>query len=520
MTIPNQLTAVPLVALAILSVVAAPVTYAEETSVKDIPVSIERDTYEQHTGDVFEMNLTFDNDNATFAYVAVGSDDDPYGAVVNVTDGDEDGRVTLGLNTFYAMQNRRTAGFSLYPRDGTDDDVDVVSVLAPENESAEPIPPGNYTMTVGTDYNESSGEVENVTDEATLSVIERGPTSATIMTVPRDALSFDTPEELTERYDGAAFASLATETDRIAKGDYAVVRLDVSGVYGYVRRRIDLTGVGPGQKPTGVYVDFEQQYPQTTDPMSVNLEALYNALVVDEENDRMYLVTPTESDEFVADGVYRFTFEVNESNRLVADTSSDIESERARTSFTVDERRATVQTPAGGSRLVTGDDPNVEVSGTTTLAFESDLVVEVTGTNEDETFQANATTTAGANGTFATTVDLSAFPNNTSVTVNVTDGDDVLGSTEGTVVTDEQTTPTPGENVRTTVDGETTDTTTTAEVTTTARATTTDDDAQTRPTTTETDDDEAAQPTPGLGVVLAIVALMIATTVAAVRTRR
>ncbi|SEP30615.1 PGF-CTERM protein/surface glycoprotein [Halogranum amylolyticum] len=519
MTTPHQTTrAVGLTVLLVLSVVGGSIAFsgvvaAEEHGNATLPA----DSLTEHRGDVVPIDVALNN--TTTAYVSVTYEGE-YGVLVEVVDGDEDGHVGLELNTHYARVNDVTAGVGLTEASAAaGDEYSVVDVTTPSEASAEPLPTGSYDVAVGVELGEDGDALAEEQDTMTVTLEEGSVDRMRIWTAPYDPLAFDTREQFVEEVGLEALGSYVTETDRIASGDYVVVQVDASGIYGQVDSRHDLTGVDEMGEESGIRLWIEEVNPSATseEMRHVDLTSRDNTLAVDSANDTMFLLVNTHTDAFEPDTVYRATFELNETNALLSDDNPDeTKRETVSETFAIVDRRATIETDGKFSRTA-----STTLRGTTTAAPGSQLTVELNSSGTDA-LPATKTVTVSDDGTFSTSFDLTGVPIGTNVTASVIWNDAVIGDTSGVVV--QQIEGDPGETTAEPTDGSTSEQTTesTADSTPepTPEPTTTDSTVGDRDSSgddTATTGGESGAASPGFGVVATVVALLGAALLAARR---
>ena len=511
--------AVGLTVLLVLSVVAGSLAFtgvvaADEHGSAELP----EDSLTEHRGDVVPIDVALNN--TTTAYVSMTHEGE-YSVLVEVVDGDEDGHVGLVVNTHYARVNDVTAGIDLTEEsEAAGDEYTVVSVSKPTADApSTPLPTGTYDVAVGVELDGDALAEEQDTMEVTL---EAGSVDGMrLWTAPYSRLAFDTREQFFEESGVADLESSLTETEYVAKGDYAVVQLDVSGVYGQVNYRHDLTGVDEVGEPSGIELRIEEVNPSATsdEVRSVDLTSRQNVLAVDAANDTMYLVVNTHGDTFEPDTVYRATFELDERNTLMTDSDADeMESETVSETFAIVEPRATVETDGKFSRTAA-----TTLRGTTSVAPGNDLTVELNGSVD--AFPLTETVSVSDDGTFSATFDLTDVAIGTNVTATVQWDDTVIGDTSGVVVQQID-----DDDVSTETTTEPTDETTTETPTDATSAATPEPTPEPTPDPTTTGsaaggggddaaDGESGATSPGFGVVVAVVALLGAALLAA-RTRQ
>lgn len=508
--------AVVITVLLVLSTVVAPVALVAPVGAQegDGTASLAEENITQTRGDV--ARFTVELNNTSSAFVAVGSQDLDYHVVFRVEDGDEvdeSGNVSVELNTYFARLNTRSAGLRLSPESEADgDSLSSITILAPEEPVDEALGVDSYPIEVGTTRLESS-RLPDPQDNATLELTERSTGGIRTMTAPYvPALDFTTREEFLEQVEGnvTAFREGLSPTARIAKQDWLVVQVNASGIYGRVRTRADLTGVGPAGNRTGVMLSVVEQNPPDTRPAyRVDLEDRDNALLTDESNGTMYLVLTTLPDTYEVDTVYAATFEVNASSALLGPNASR---QVVSTTFVVDPRRATFGGLADDSmRLAPG--PNQTVVGEATLAPGSEVDVVLENGGEETPLLLTVPATVSDERTFEAEFDLSGVPNNTSFTATVrsqdaTISDEVPGRVVGTT-SPGTTTPTPMERPTETPSP------TEAPATETAASTPSPTEAPATGTAVQT----TAGGGPGLGVLPSLVAMLVVVLLATRRLR-
>lgn len=507
MTASNHTTrAVGLAALLVLSVVTGSIALvgvvaADEHGSAELP----QDSLTEQRGDIVTLDVALNN--TTTAYVSMAYEGE-YGVLVEVVDGDEDGHVGLAVNTHYARINDIDAGIDLTDESkDAGDEFSIVAVDTPSEAGTAPLPTGTYDVAVGTELDGDALAEEQDTMSVTLE--EGSVDGMRIWTAPYDPLAFDTRQEFFDKVGMDGLGSYVTETDRIAAGDYVVVQVDASGIYGQVSDRHDLTGVDGMGEETGLRLWIEEANPSATsdEVRRVDLTERENALIIDAANDTMYLLVDTHADAFVTDTVYEATFELNETNAMMADSDPDeMDSVSVSETFAIVERRATIATDGKLSRSA-----NTTIRGTSSAAPGSQLTVELNGSVD--ALPMSKTVTVSDDGTYNTSFDLTDVPIGTNVTASVVWDDEVIGNETVVVVQqidDDSATATP----------ESTNESTTTATTTTTTAPTPTPEPTPEPTTTgdsatggtDGGDGESGGATdtqsPGFGVVAAVVALL------------
>ncbi|WP_225335125.1 BGTF surface domain-containing protein [Halomicrobium urmianum] len=197
------------------------------------------------------------------------------------------------------------------------------------------------------------------------------------------------------------FAEEVTERQSVATGDWAVVRVDASGLYATLDDAADLRNDEYGYDLTVEEADVINRPPE-----EVPLEAI--TLVTDAENDRFFAVV--DSGRLEVEQPYRATFTITDDNPYVADG----EEESVSAVFRAVERSATID----AEEPVSIPPESVTVSGTTTVAPGTTLTVAATGEGGDA-FLLTARPTVEADGSWSASMDFSDAEPGTPVTVEV-----------------------------------------------------------------------------------------------------
>lgn len=389
--------------------------------VVDSRVDLRRSVSEDR-GDVATFTAEF-NDTDT-GYVRVGSEEMGYEATLRVHDGGGDNRVEVEMNTYDAGFRDRDGGYAVTA--DSEDDGDTVTVVdAPNASLDEPLVAGVYPIATGVDTRIEDGTgnrtLDEVQDTGTLTLRERETGDVTVLTAPRTE-SLTALEDLRGR---------ATPVDDVAAGDAFVVRVNVSGVFGQLDGDTPLANLTRSHGD-GLFVEVE---PAEADPNSgdetVPLTAVAgeDSVQVDPANDTLYVVLRA-TDRFETDRPYAASFELNETNPLVAGDEDAFEpvGERTSTTATVVDRTVDLRpTPVTLQQRY-----DASVPGRTSLAPGTNVTVRlrrpggvVVGQNR---------TPVGPDHRFAATVDLADATVGQNLTVAVRDGRGQVGDDARAVV--------------------------------------------------------------------------------------
>lgn len=463
-------------------------------------MSLSQDTYTQERGDVFEITVQL-TDRKT-GYIEIGSREANYLVMAQFTDVDEDGEVTVTVNSYYALENRANGGVGVVGPDR----VRILNRALPSQTRPEVLS-GSFDVQIGTDYVPTRGVAE-VQDSATIRTVDRQTTALRSWSGAGQRIDFDTRDEFLEQFNITNFRDFVGQTERIAKSDFLVLELQASGLFGYVQTRNDLTGVGPRGEPTGVFLTVESVPMASGDPARrVDLTDRDNVLLTDPANNTMFLVLTTDVEAFEPGRVYRAQFEINETNRLVEDTSPDTEFQRLRREVFIVDRSLTFDNVLDGDEVDVTSDGTVSLSGTTTAARGTRVTMRVQSTDEGPALNTSETVTVGPDQTFEAALSMPEVTEPRNVSVTAQDAFGTLGSVNVTLVPSaEPPTTTPGE----TTTSPTTETTTTETTTTTAQERPTTTGGMMTETSTTTAAETTSPGTPGFTIVGVVFALLVA----------
>ena len=476
-----------------------------ETVFRDVKVSevdhdagFDADAVEETRGDVVEIPVLLSPDvgdrvAADRATVVVGSDEVNYRAVLTVYDGNNDHRVDLEWNTYVADGSGDDPEFAVAETDADERD-DAVTVEAIETTvaggPAEVLDPTLYPVSVRAGANRG-GAPANDTIGAVLA--ERPPATLSVDTAPS--------EEYEEFGD---LRRAMTAADRIADGQYVVVRAETPGLFGDLAARTDLAEFFVASDESevtgdGVELSIEEAARPNREPQRLapgDVERVFT----DPENDTVALLVDAGAVEWLEDGQFQAVWRLDEDHGLIEDDTETVVAEERSHAFTVVEPEAQIHQARAGEFWVSGD--TVRISGESTLAPGTSIRVLL---ERDAGGAAFGSATIEPNGTFVTTFETGTFPVGATVTATPRlDGDRLGEPVEGQIA--QPRTPTPTERATQTTEPRTTVTTTpeptvreTTPTPTTEEGETTSTSSQ-PPGTTNVD-------TPGFGFRVGILAL-------------
>lgn len=332
-------------------------------------------TVEEHRGDVARFTVyTADADEGT---VVLGSEDVNFRISFTVVDGNDDGEVTVDLDTFVAGR-RAGAGVSAVA------DADEVEDYEQETESlSNPLDATTYPIELSVD-----GEL---VDLGALTLLPRETRSAQ----PGLALGTVDPESR------AQFVESFTAGDEVAADDWAVVEISATGIYATFDGRDAIRDESLGYELTVEQVDVVNAEPET-----VPLEDL--EFVVEADEDRFFVAV--DSSDLKVDETYETVFALTDANPYVPSG----EREEVSAQLTVVERSAAFD--ADEPIRVPPDEATL--SGTTTVAPGTTVTVSARGTGEDR-FMEQTSVTVDDDGTWSATLDFSDIEPGTAFSAEV-----------------------------------------------------------------------------------------------------
>ncbi|WP_458189281.1 BGTF surface domain-containing protein [Haladaptatus sp. NG-WS-4] len=425
-------------------------------------------------GDIVPMTVNLENTDT--AKVSIGADEANFKMSVDVTDKDDDGKVTFWLNTYKSTSG--DASQVIYTASDSNDEVSA-SWVTPSNDGlGHPL-----AVTSGDNIYELSVDTDddgNPDDVGSLSVEPRQTGSAQTWIAPSN-LGANKPSDLTDEI---------TQRSNAAYQDYVVVQVkDTTGVYGALNNPTenDLSNVD------GLSFTVKEDNPEpNTDADSFDSTNTGVSMIDDGANNSLYFVIETDAivgvDEEDMQGDWTATFSVDKNYNVSVDKKESVSS-----SFTVEERTLDLN---DGNNLEVAPSDNQSISGTTNLAPGSSVTLQARSSG---VFFKNQEVTVSEDGSYSAMFDFSEYDNGNEFSVTATASGADAVSVDGVLNQDanQQTTTTTTTTMTTTTTSDVTSTTT-SDVT----STTTEDT-----TTTETTNEEGQ---PGFGVAVSIVALLAA----------
>jgi surface glycoprotein (TIGR04207 family)/PGF-CTERM protein len=455
-------------------------------------------TVTEQRGDV--VAITVEVERTDHATVTFGTEDQGVVSTATVEDGNDDGTVTLYLDTSIGALaqsegSSSTGGYGIYTVAADDDEVVAASLSANVDDL---IDAGTYDLEVapGQDVDADS------TDIASLVLEERGTTAFDTWTAP-GSVSLSDLEDVTDAVENDEL----TRTSEIANGDTVVHRLEASGFEGTLGAQQDedvtaafFDNAGSGTGIYGLTVE-ESQAGANQDAFEVALGPDNTTVVADGDNDTYYVVVDTSAVTTTrSDGSLPVDEELTAEFTVYDDDATDYlpddvdEDQTISVDYEIVEPEITVSephdvAPAGGQTI----------TGTTTYAPGTELRVRVRSTGEtNPSFLKTAAPTVGPDRRWSATLDFSA--QRIGDTYEIVVAGDAAETTEDGEVVEAVDTPAETSSSNTETPDSTVTDTATAEPDTTTEA----EPGTTEPAT------ETSTATPGFGVVVALTALLAA----------
>ncbi len=387
------------------------------------------------------------------ARVNLGFNDVNFNASFQVEDGNDDGLVTVEINTRYAgLQN----GLG----QSTADDVLGAALTVSDNQDSVTIPSGSdwgmWSPSGGTDHINSPmdadqydinvthvDDINNEFDVGTVQIVEPSVDGITSWTMPSNVFSDVEEDETAELYEYIQNGEL-TESDSVAKRDVLVFQIQSTSMFGELKAAESASGVDYADALNQIasYNDsydsangksFKFLVEQTsdttranTDPKQVDLAASAGngvKVVPDERNSSLFVVMKENNLQLTrtlgsgSSNLEMAEGDAYEANWTVFDNTG-LDSDNAGVTDTAEitEKSIDFDTDAGGVIRVAAA-PGQVISGSTSVAPGTELNVRLRSTG-DTPFLEDPEAIVQPDGTFNATVDLSDRAQNASFSAN------------------------------------------------------------------------------------------------------
>jgi surface glycoprotein (TIGR04207 family)/PGF-CTERM protein len=514
-----------------VDVVSSAITISES----DSDANFAQNTISEQRGDIVE--IVVETEDADFASITVGEADGSEGILANATveDENDDGQVTVYLNTFDFLSGSGTTDVFAVD-DDSDDSISsqdlsgTGTVGGPDGTTSDLIDAGEYDLEVvagETVPSDANGGADGV---ATMVIEERSTETLRMWTGSKEEVSANDLEDVNE----AIANGEISQSSEIAVGDFAVHQLVASGFEGALDAREDevvtdafLTVDRQTGSDPGIFnLTLEEADPGANqNAEELNLSAQNTTVIADGPNDTYFVIVDTDDVEFAGQGGdgARSALPNNDDTAIEAnfsvlsddgagadfapDNLDDDEVEETITTFNANEPEIDIDEPFNVSQASAQT-----VSGTTNIAPGTELDLRIRSADGvSPSFLKTASPTIQSDGTFSATFDFSEqnVGDDYDIQANalvLTDGpSEESGTVVGAVATD---TATPEPDTETATPEPDTDTPTPEPDTETA---TPEPDTETATPEPETDTPTSTPTsTPGFGVVVALTALLAA----------
>lgn len=349
-------------------------------------------SYVQEEGDVAEFSIELENTDE--ARLEIGSKDVNYRLNLTVTDGNDDGNVTLQWNTYEAGNGNPISVV---------DEQDSITVLDESgNINTGSLDPAIYRLSAFV----SNGNLQ--TDVAVVDLNERATYNASSGVTP-----YTTSSDLDD------IKNETTYNHPVAMGDDIVLQFNVSGVYGYLDETDSLTQDSPTH---GMFITINETNPkQNVQPVSLSISKADTHF--DAKNNTMFFVLDTDTyGQLEAGDNYNATLHVTADNPYVEKN----EEETVSTEFSVVERKYHFYASANEERSLYPDervevrpDSGQTIHGETTLAPGTEFRIMAISDSESSFFRSKEVTVQD-DGTFSAEFDFSNVARDTKFTLETT----------------------------------------------------------------------------------------------------
>jgi pilus assembly protein FimV len=434
--------------------------------------SFSQSVFTEETGDVAQVQI--DLVDTTTAYLFVGGEAVNYLEGFKVTDGDDDGKVIVEINTYGIGRDVGAANTYIvaagtdadrhsnidgtaYGVDDSDDSLSLIvryatasitTALDIDTVLSDPIEAADYDLRISSSATISTAGV--VADEkavATLSVTDRSTNGISVYRAAEsDADDFDPLKDMSK-------ATLVAEGGSLSLEDLLIIKVEMSGVFGHIVNKDLETVLGGVAADSGIAHGMNLTIEQT-DAVS-NQDAIVFALTTDDataakaqmytdsDNNAYYVVVDsqdaTTTNGSLAKGQdYKITAFIDEFNPYVKSSTEAANKLEATFQYVKEEAKFTGLNADDDLKVVPG--AATVISGTATVAPQTEISVRVRNTGDNPFLKTKAVDVA-ADGTWSATFDLSDVAVGTEFKVVVLrSGAEISDSTDVEAVT---TTATP-----------------------------------------------------------------------------
>jgi len=355
----------------------------------DKNAQFDQNVYEEDRGDIVSFNVTLENTDK--AEVQFGDEDiSGYSHNVSISDASDD-TVKLNFNTTEAGDGDGTSPWTL----GEDTDA-TITPGADEETTPKPLEAYGYDLVVSVDGLEK--------DVSTVEIRERNTEGVTVHTLPSAS-----------DYELSDIQENATAADEIANGDYIVVAVEASGVYG----SIDNDTTGADLQNGSAFADahgleiglYDNDTGANRDDVAYDV-SMATDVVVNEDEDTFYVVF--DSNDFTFDDIedghrVKANFSMTQASPFIED-EDEADEQSAEDRFDMVERTFEYNGLNDDDVLEVQNSQDAVISGTTTVAENTEVTVNIRSESGASTpFSLSETVTVTEDGMVEAAFDLSEY---------------------------------------------------------------------------------------------------------------
>lgn len=323
----------------------------EVREIGDVDASFVDSPYTETVGNVAEYTVETTNTNEISLQIGGESVGYQYNFDVDVSD-ESDSTVTVLFDT-------TQAGTETVPVElGEDSDGTLMNADADQNLT-NALATGSYALRVSAD-----GSTQDVTN---LRLVNRSTDDSATHTAPET-------ESISEVEDIADFA---TETDMVAMDDKLLFEVNATGLYANLNDNTTAADLVEGSayaQANGTYVTMEELNPGVNQRAN-EIDVSQADLVVDDENERFFLVFDVGDLDVEDEDEYELEFVVDENNPYVEEDeeTGDVEEETVASSVTFTERMVEFDGVNEDDVVVVENSSETVVTATTTVAPQTEV---------------------------------------------------------------------------------------------------------------------------------------------------
>lgn len=366
-------------------------------------VSAGTGTVVEQEGDIATFTITHNGDNQ--AKVQVGTPETRY--MVNMTvRGGYDDKVRIRMNTHKAGGWTGASANEVFSASGGR----ITSIERATRPLPDPIDPGAYRI-----YTYIEGDPSDI---GILSLQERATHNATVLTAPKTA-NLKSLDKLKKH---------SVESNKVAKGDYLITKINASGLSGYISDADDLE-----QGTQGVSLSIYMEQPNSgKETVELDSGEFYRS------GDQMYLAFDTGDLDVEPDSKYHIEFEVNgDQNPYISDGTTETLSREVQ----IKERVIRFDEDP----IIVGATKNQRIHLSTSVAPGTKFSFELLSDSVDNPFVKSTSAKVSENGTLAPKFNFNNVNGKTSFEITIKGEDTTETGYVGGLPEEETETPTATE---------------------------------------------------------------------------